>query len=114
MQNWQTYPIYTDDGEWNVRLGSATTGYCVINKSFRSVAQAVIIMANVLLRDESKFDVSEQPLSFWPVRTLMAPADECEYTYHELIKVLNGETQPGRLCRCIQCIQTAGKRCFGY
>ena len=51
-------------------------------------------MANVLLRDESKFDVSEQPLSFWPVRTLMAPADECEYTYHELIKVLNGETQP--------------------
>ena len=49
-------------------------------------------MANVLLRDESKFDVSEQPLDFWPVRTLMAPADECEYTYHELIKVLNGET----------------------
>lgn len=32
--NWQTYPIYTDDGEWNVRLGSATTGYCVINKMF--------------------------------------------------------------------------------
>ena len=51
-------------------------------------------MANVLLRDESKFDVSSSPLSFWPVRTLMAPADECEYTYHELIKVLNGETQP--------------------
>ena len=93
--NWQTYPIYTDDGEWNVRLGSATTGYCVINKNVsEDVAKAVIIMANVLLRDESKFDVSEQPLSFWPVRTLMAPADECEYTYHELIKVLNGETQP--------------------
>ena len=84
--NWQTYPIYTDDGEWNVRLGSATTGYCVINKNVsEDVAKAVIIMANVLLRDESKFDVSEQPLSFWPVRTLMAPADECEYTYHELI-----------------------------
>lgn len=93
--NWQTYPIYTDDGEWNVRLGSATTGYCVINKNVsEDVAKAVIIMANVLLRDESKFDVSEQPLSFWPVRTLMAPADECEYTYHELIKVLNGETKP--------------------
>ena len=33
-------------------------------------------------------------VAVWPVRTLMAPADECEYTYHELIKVLNGETQP--------------------
>jgi putative aldouronate transport system substrate-binding protein len=58
------------------------------------VAKAVIIMANVLLRDESKFDVSEQPLDFWPVRTLMAPADECEYTYHELINVLDGKTSP--------------------
>lgn len=93
--NWQSYPILTDDGKWNVKLGSATTGYCVINKNVsEDVAKAIIIMANVLLRDESKFDVSEQPLSFWPVRTLMAPADECEYTYHELIKVLDGTTTP--------------------
>lgn len=93
--NWQSYPILTDDGKWNVKLGSATTGYCVINKNVsEDVAKAIIIMANVLLRDESKFDVSEQPLSFWPVRTLMAPADECEYTYHELIKVLDGTTSP--------------------
>lgn len=89
--NWQSYPILTDDSKWNVKLGSATTGYCVINKNVsEDVAKAIIIMANVLLRDESKFDVSEQPLSYWPVRTLMAPADECEYTYHELIKVLDG------------------------
>ena len=26
--NWQSYPILTDDGKWNVKLGSATTGYC--------------------------------------------------------------------------------------
>ncbi|MGN0316281.1 MAG: hypothetical protein ACI4EG_16030 [Fusicatenibacter sp.] len=93
--NWQSYPILTDDGKWNVKLGSSTTGYCVINKNVsEDVAKAIIIMANVLLRDESKFDVSEQPLNFWPVRTLMAPADECEYTYNELIKVLDGETTP--------------------
>lgn len=93
--NWQSYPILTDDGKWNVKLGSSTTGYCVINKNVsEDVAKAIIIMANVLLRDESKFDVSEQPLNFWPVRTLMAPADECEYTYNELIKVLDGETAP--------------------
>lgn len=39
--NWQTYPIYTDDGEWNVRLGSATTGYCVNHqKCFRRCCQS--------------------------------------------------------------------------
>lgn len=93
--NWQAYPIYTDDNKYYVKAGSATTGYCVINKNAsEDVAKAVIIMANVLLRDESKFDVSEQPLHFWPVRTLMAPADECEYTYHELINVLDGKTSP--------------------
>ncbi|MGI6019015.1 MAG: extracellular solute-binding protein [Marvinbryantia sp.] len=93
--NWQSYPILSDDGKYNVRTGSSTSGYCVINKNAsEDVAKAIIIMANALLRDESKFDVSEQPLVFWPVRTLMAPADECEYTYHELIKVLEGETTP--------------------
>lgn len=93
--NWQAYPIYTDRDEYYVKAGSATSGYCVINKNAsEDVAKAVIIMANVLLRDESMFDVSEQPLGFWPVRTLMAPADECEYTYHELINVLDGKTSP--------------------
>lgn len=93
--NWQAYPIYTDDEQYYVKAGSVTTGYCVINKNAsEDVAKAVIIMANALLRDESKFDVSEQPLNFWPVRTLMAPADECEYTYQELLKVLDGTTSP--------------------
>lgn len=93
--NWQAYPIYTDEGEYNVRTGSVTTSYCVINKNAsEDVAKAIIIMANALLRDESTFDVSEQPLNFWPVRTLMAPADECEHTYDELINVLDGTTSP--------------------
>lgn len=93
--NWQSYPILTEDGKYNIRMGSATTGYCVVNKNAsEDVAKAIIIMANALLRDESKFDVSEQPLDYWPIRTLMAPADECEVTYQELIKVLDGEAAP--------------------
>lgn len=93
--NWQTYPVLTDEGKYNVRTGATTSGYCVINKNVsEDVAKAIIIMNNVLLRDESKFDVSEQPLNYWPVRTLMAPADECEITYKELIKVLEGEASP--------------------
>ncbi len=90
--NWQSYPIYTDDNKWNVKMGSTTTGYTIMSKDCtKDQIKAMIIMSNVLLRDESKFDVSEQPLGFWPIRNLMAPADECEYTYHELIDVLDGK-----------------------
>ncbi|WP_099205550.1 ABC transporter substrate-binding protein [Scatolibacter rhodanostii] len=93
--NWQSYPIYTSDKKWNVKMGSTTTGYTIMNKNAsEDQVKAMIIMSNALLRDESTFDVSEQPLVFWPIRNLMAPADECEYTYNELIKVLNGETKP--------------------
>lgn len=93
--NWQSYPVLTDDGKYNVRTGSVTSSYCVIRKdASEDVAKAVIIMANALLRDENTFDVSEQPLNFWPIRTLMAPADECEYTYHELYNILDGKTTP--------------------
>lgn len=93
--NWQSYPIYTDDAKWNVKMGSTTTGYTIMSKNCtQDQIKAMIIMSNVLLRDESKFDVSEQPLGFWPIRNLMAPADECEYTYHELINVLDGKTKP--------------------
>lgn len=57
------------------------------------MVKAIIIMRNVWLRDESKFDVSVAP-DWYPIRNLQAPADECEYTYEQLIKVLNGEADP--------------------
>lgn len=92
--NWQAYPIYSESGEWNSKMGSATTGYTIMNKNCsEDKAAAMVIMANALLRDEKYFDVSEGPLSFWPIRTLMAPADECEYTYEQLIKVLDGTAE---------------------
>ena len=93
--NWQTYPIYTDDGEWNVRLGSATTGYCVINKnvSERCCQSSYQSWPTFCSRDESKlmFRAAAQLLAS---QNTDGSADECEYTYHELIKVLNGETKP--------------------
>lgn len=93
--NWQSYPIFSADKKWNVKMGSTTTGYTIMNKNCtEDKIKAMIIMSNALLRDESSFDVSEEPLTFWPIRNLMAPADECEYTYHELLRVLNGETKP--------------------
>lgn len=93
--NWQSYPIFDANGTWNTKVGPATTGYTIISKNAtEDKAAAMITMENALLRDESLFDVSDEPLSYWPVRTLMAPADESEVTYHELIKVLDGNAEP--------------------
>ncbi|MDL2233645.1 hypothetical protein LJC63_08745 [Ruminococcaceae bacterium OttesenSCG-928-L11] len=92
--NWQTYPLYTDDGKWNSHMPSATNGYTIMNKKCgEDQVKAMIIMSNALLRDEKYFDVSEEPLDFYPIRNLMAAADECEYTYHEMVKVLDGDAQ---------------------
>ena len=92
--NWQSYPVYTDDGQWNTKMMSTTTSYTIVNKKVsEDVVKAIIIMRNVWLRDESKFDVSVAP-DWYPIRNLQAPADECEYTYEQLIKVLNGEADP--------------------
>lgn len=89
--NWQSYPIYNDKGEWTTKMGSTTTSYTIMSKNCtEDKVGAMIIMANALLRDESTFDVSDEPLVFYPIRTLMAPADECEYTYDQLIEVLDG------------------------
>jgi len=93
--NWQTYPVYTADGQWYSHMPSATNGYTIMNKKCsEDQVKAMIIMSNALLRDEKYFDVSDEPLDFYPIRNLMAAANECEYTYQQMIKVLDGETNP--------------------
>lgn len=92
--NWQAYPVYTDDGKWNVRMKTVGTLYTLISKNAsEDVAKAIIIMNNVLVRDESIFDTSVS-ISWYPLRNVMAPADECEYEYKELWKILKGNAQP--------------------
>ena len=92
--NWQAYPVYTDDGEWYTHMPSTTNSYTLISaNASEDAVKAMIIMQNALLRDEATFDVSVE-LGWYPIRNLMAPADECEYTYHELFKVLDGEIDP--------------------
>lgn len=89
--NWQSYPVYTDDGDWYTPMMSTTTSYTIVNKNAaEDVVKAIIIMRNVWLRDESKFDVTVAP-AWYPIRSLQAPADECEVTYDAIMKVLNGE-----------------------
>jgi len=49
-------------------------------------------MYNVLVRDEGVFDTTMA--NFYPLRNIAAIADETEYEYHELTKVLMGITEP--------------------
>lgn len=92
--NWQAYPIFSDDGKWNVHMKSVGTTSCMISADASDdVAAAIIIMYNALVRDEGTFDTSVA-IGWYPLRTVAAAADEVEYEHNELTKVLSGETTP--------------------
>ncbi|MHB9295089.1 putative aldouronate transport system substrate-binding protein [Pillotina sp. SPG140] len=92
--NWQAYPVYSDSGKWNAHMKAPGTEALLISKKASpDVAAAIIIMYNALVRDESAFDTSVA-ITWYPLRTVAAAADETEHEYRELTKVLKGETKP--------------------
>ena len=92
--NWQAYPIFDDEGKWNVHMKSVGTSSCMISADASDeVAAAIIIMYNALVRDEGIFDTSVA-IGWYPLRVVAAAADEVEYEHIELAKVLSGETTP--------------------
>lgn len=92
--NWQAYPVYTDDGKWNAHMKTTGSSYTLISKNAKpDVVKAILIMNNALVRDEATFDVSVA-IGWYPLRNVMAAANETEYEYTELNKVLNGQTKP--------------------
>ena len=69
------------------------TTYTVVSaNASEEVKKAVVIMNNVLVRDESIFDTSVA-IDWYPLRNTEAAADECEYEYEALRSVLSGKTQ---------------------
>lgn len=92
--NWQAYPVYTDDNKWNVHMKTTGSTYTLISKNAKpDVVKAILIMNNALVRDEATFDLSVS-VGWYPLRNVMAAANETEYEYAELLKVLKGETDP--------------------
>ncbi|MDR2135671.1 MAG: extracellular solute-binding protein [Treponema sp.] len=92
--NWQSYPVYSDSGEWNLHMPAPSFAACLISKrASPDTAAAIIIMYNALVRDESSFDTSVA-IGWYPLRVVAAAADETEYEYRELLKVLNGQAEP--------------------
>lgn len=92
--NWQSYPLYTDDGEWNIHVGNLGNGYTLVNKNAsEEVKKAVIIMNNIHVRDEAMLvNETKIPVGYFPLRNNMAAADESEYTHNVLLSVARGET----------------------
>jgi multiple sugar transport system substrate-binding protein/putative aldouronate transport system substrate-binding protein len=67
---------------------------CLVSKKATAdTAAAIIMMYNILTRDEAIFDTSVA-IEWYPLRTILAASDECEHTYRELARVLKGETKP--------------------
>ncbi|GIP28618.1 hypothetical protein J23TS9_37480 [Paenibacillus sp. J23TS9] len=92
--NWQAYPVYSDDNKWNAHMKTTGSTYTIISKNAKpDVVKAILIMNNALVRDEATFDLSVA-VGWYPLRNVMAAANETEYEYAELLKVLKGETQP--------------------
>ncbi len=92
--DWRAYPLYTDSGKWNVHMKATGFYYTLISKkASANVAKALIIMDNALVRDEQTFDRTEA-ISWYPLRNVLAPADEMEYTYTNLTKILKGQAKP--------------------
>ena len=93
--NWQAYPVYTDDGQWNQHMKEIGNQYTLVSKNAsEDVVKAIIIMNNVLKRDEwSLTQQTDEAISWYPLRNTLAPGDESEHEYHELWKVLKGEAQ---------------------
>ncbi len=92
--NWQSYPVYTDDGDWNVHMKTVGTTYTLINKNVsEDVAKAILVMNNALVRDEATFDTSVA-IGWYPLRNVMAAPNESEYEHAELMKILRGEADP--------------------
>lgn len=92
--NWQAYPLYTEENEWNIHVGNLGNGYTLVNKNASDdVKKAVIIMNNIHVRDEAML-VNDTSVSvgYFPLRNNMAATDESEYTHNVLLSVARGET----------------------
>ncbi|MEG1427734.1 MAG: hypothetical protein RSC76_08615, partial [Oscillospiraceae bacterium] len=93
--NWQSYPIYSDTGKWNVHMKSVGSSFTLVNKNAsEDVAKAVVIAGNSMKRDEGTLATSGVGVGWMPLRNVRAPADDVEHEVVELTKVLNGETKP--------------------
>lgn len=92
--NWQAYALPLDaNGQFSPHMSAPAGQFLVVRNNYKN-PEAVIKLQNLLLRDESKFDLSKGAIGFYPVRLALGPSDESEYTVKALRQVLSGEKTP--------------------
>ncbi|MFB5677672.1 extracellular solute-binding protein [Paenibacillus terreus] len=91
--NWQSYLLPLDaDGQFNAHMGAPSTVFVVVRKDYEH-PEAVIKMLNLLIRDESKLDITV-PIGYYPLRVPMSYTDESEYSAKALQDILSGAKKP--------------------
>jgi putative aldouronate transport system substrate-binding protein len=94
--NWQAYAVPLDaKGEFTPHMGTPSNQFVVVRKGYDH-PEAAIKMVNVLLRDESKFDL-KVAIGNYPLRLVFAPMDEMDVTLKMLKEVLAGTKKPEEL-----------------
>lgn len=92
--NWQAYALPLDaNGEFRPHMSTPTVEYVVVRKDYEH-PEAAIKLLNVLIRDESKFDIDAIGIGYYPIRIVFAPSDEMTVTAQALRDVLSGSKQP--------------------
>jgi multiple sugar transport system substrate-binding protein/putative aldouronate transport system substrate-binding protein len=94
--NWQAYPVYTDDGKWNIHMKAPGVQAEIMSKKASPDAiAAMMIMNNHLVAQEMPMQqATDEAIGWYPLRCVEAAADECEHEYAELTKVLDGKADP--------------------
>jgi len=92
--NWQAYALPLDgNGIFSPHLSAPASKFVVVRNGYEH-PEAIIKMENLLLRDESKFDLSKGAIGFYPIRIPFGPSDESEFTVQALREVLAGSKKP--------------------
>ena len=92
--NWQAYALPLDaNGEFRPRLSTPTVEYVVVREGYEH-PEAALKLLNLLVRDESKFDIDAIGIGYYPLRIVFAPSDEMSVTAQALRDVLSGAKKP--------------------
>lgn len=92
--NWQAYALPLDaQGQFSPHLSAPAGQFVVVSKDYKN-PESVIKLQNLLLRDESKFDLTKGSIGFYPVRLALGPSDESEFTVQAVRDVLAGTKTP--------------------
>ncbi len=92
--NWQAYPLYNANGEWEYHVGNLGNGYTLIkNGVSEDVQRAIVELNNIHVRDEAFLvDNTYLSMGYFPLRNNQACADESEYTHKVLLDIALGKT----------------------